>query len=175
MTVKNLIKYLEMFPKSQNVSFVVANPQSDKRKAYPVLALNLIKDTDIENPAIFITVGEAQNLGSPDEMSIRQKVEFISDYYGYDAQSRQCIEEMAELTQTINKFWRKHLDCGKIEFPNDTDAVPYFGKEYDNLVEEIADVQVTLYYLRHFLKCDIKNIMNEKLDRQMDRIKEEQK
>ncbi len=39
----------------------------------------------------------------------KQKIQKIAQIYGYDAQSRQCIEEMAELTQAINKFWRKVL------------------------------------------------------------------
>jgi Spy/CpxP family protein refolding chaperone len=34
----------------------------------------------------------------------KQKIQKIAQTYGYDAQSRQCIEEMAELTQAINKF-----------------------------------------------------------------------
>lgn len=42
---------------------------------------------------------------------VDERIVRISDEYGYDAQSRQCIEEMSELTQTINKFWRKHLKC----------------------------------------------------------------
>ena len=44
-------------------------------------------------------------------MKLEEKIEFIANHYGYDAQSRQCIEEMAELTQAINKFWRNQLDC----------------------------------------------------------------
>lgn len=52
-------------------------------------------------------------------MTVKEKIKAIVEKYGYDAQSRQCIEEMAELTQAINKFWRKQLDCGKIEFPDD--------------------------------------------------------
>lgn len=42
----------------------------------------------------------------------KQKIQRIAQHYGYDSQSRQCIEEMAELTQAINKFWRKQLKCG---------------------------------------------------------------
>ena len=34
------------------------------------------------------------------------QIKKIAVTYGYDAQSRQCIEEMAELTQDINKMWR---------------------------------------------------------------------
>ena len=37
------------------------------------------------------------------------QIKKIAVTYGYDAQSRQCIEEMAELTQAINKYWRKDL------------------------------------------------------------------
>ena len=34
----------------------------------------------------------------------------IAEHQCYDAQSRQLIEEMAELTQAINKAWRKRYD-----------------------------------------------------------------
>ena len=54
-------------------------------------------------------------------MTAKEKIKAIADRYGYDAQSRQCIEEMAELTQAINKFWRKQLDCGKIELSKKPD------------------------------------------------------
>ncbi|XBX05257.1 hypothetical protein QMP26_33245 [Enterocloster clostridioformis] len=36
-----------------------------------------------------------------------KKIEWIANMYGYDAQSRQCMEEAAELIQAINKRWRK--------------------------------------------------------------------
>lgn len=45
-------------------------------------------------------------------MSINEEIKALADRYGYDSQSRQCIEEMAELTQAINKFWRNNLKCG---------------------------------------------------------------
>mgnify|MGYP005829319167 FL=1 len=41
------------------------------------------------------------------EQSREEKIKIIARYYGYEAQSRQLIEEMAELTQAINKLWRK--------------------------------------------------------------------
>lgn len=37
-------------------------------------------------------------------MTREDKIKKIARRYGYEAQSRQCIEEMAELTQAINKF-----------------------------------------------------------------------
>lgn len=107
-------------------------------------------------------------------MTAKEKIKAIADRYGYDAQSRQCIEEMAELTQAINKFWRKQLDCGKIELLKEPDeAFPAFCKEYDNLVEEIADVQIMLWQMEEFLHCNINPTVERKLNRQMERIKNE--
>ena len=63
------------------------------------------------------------------------KIKKISDTYGYDAQSRQCIEEMAELTQAINKFWRKDLKCGQLT----TLEVPIGSTQELSIIEEIAD------------------------------------
>ena len=94
---------------------------------------------------------------------------------GYDAQSRQCIEEMGELTQAINKFWRKQLGCGNRELPNNPEEIPVFTKEYDNLIEEMADVQVTLLQMAYLLKTDIQYMVDIKLDRQLERIKREHK
>lgn len=104
---------------------------------------------------------------------IEQKIKKIAEKYGYDAQSRQCIEEMAELTQAINKFWRKELKCGKKEFeisPTKCGNNIVMPKEYNNLVEEIADVQIMLWQMEYLLKIGIEPIVEQKLDRQIERI-----
>ena len=85
----------------------------------------------------------------------------IADTYGYDAQSRQLIEEMAELTQAINKAWR-------------------MGNDFDNLLvqkrnikEEIADVYIMLEQMKYLLNIyedDIETIINRKILRQLERI-----
>lgn len=106
-------------------------------------------------------------------MEIEKKIKEIADHYGYDAQSRQCIEEMAELTQSINKFWRNQLGCGKYELQDNPEEIPIFTKEYDNLIEEMADVQVTLLQMTYLLKTDIQSMVDIKLDRQLERIKRE--
>lgn len=106
-------------------------------------------------------------------MDKTEKIKAISDHYGYDAQSRQCIEEMAELTQAINKFWRKQLGCGKYELPDDPEEIPIFTNEYDNLIEEMADVQVVLLQMAYLLKIDIQSMVDIKLDRQLERIERE--
>lgn len=111
----------------------------------------------------------------------KQKIQKIAQTYGYDAQSRQCIEEMAELTQAINKFWRKQLKCGLFT----VEEIKKYGREisdfselkatkgYKNLVEEMADVQIILCQLEHLLNSDTSIIIQQKLDRQMERIEME--
>ena len=106
-------------------------------------------------------------------MDKTEKIKAIADHYGYDAQSRQCIEEMAELTQAINKFWRNQLDCGKYELQDDQEEIPVFTKEYDNLIEKMADVQVMLLQMAYLLKIHIQSMVDIKLDRQLERIKKE--
>lgn len=99
--------------------------------------------------------------------SREEKIRTIARHYGYDAQSRQCIEEMAELTQAINKYWRK---CGNGQSTGKS------KKEcMDNLIEEIADVQIMLEQMKFFLAAghDVNCIIDEKLDRQIERINNE--
>ena len=97
------------------------------------------------------------------------KIQKIADTYGYDAQSRQCIEEMAELTVAINKYY-----CGMKDFrehlnpPSPKKPLPL--KELDNLVEEIADVQIMLLQMTYLLNADVIPIIEQKLDRQVERI-----
>lgn len=99
----------------------------------------------------------------------KQKIQKIAQNYGYDAQSRQCIEEMAELTQAINKFWRKQLKCGKADLSD----VELATQEELNLLEEMADVQIMLWQLEHLLIADLNPIIQQKLDRQIERIETE--
>ena len=84
-------------------------------------------------------------------------VERIARHYGFAEQSRQIIEEMAELTIAISKIHRDWND-----------------ENYENLVEEMADVQVMLDQMMYLTgsKYDVKNIMNRKIKRQLERIKE---
>lgn len=114
---------------------------------------------------------------------IKQKIQKIADTHGYDAQSRQCIEEMSELTQAINKFWRRHLSCGAVTMEDvkraneDLVNMPLLKacRGYENLVEEIADVQIMLWQMEYLLDADIEPIVNCKLDRQLKRIAENER
>ena len=100
-------------------------------------------------------------------MNEAEKIKIIADHYGYGAQSRQCIEEMAELTQAINKWWRV---CGNGQRTEESIAECRY-----NLVEEIADVQIMLYQLGYLLdsRLEVSEIITKKLDRQLERIKRE--
>ena len=95
-------------------------------------------------------------------------IQKIAERYGYDAQSRQCIEEMAELTQAINKFWRKQLKCGKTELPK----ADFRNAEYENIVEELADVHIMIQQMIYFMDCEdaVALKVQEKLRRQMKRM-----
>lgn len=105
------------------------------------------------------------------DKEIKESIKKIADTYGYEPQSRQCIEEMAELTQAINKFWRKVLKCGNRDVVK-YDGVSFFPEEQDNLVEEMADVQIMLWQLEYLLNADTSIIIQQKLDRQIQRIKD---
>ena len=101
---------------------------------------------------------------------MKGKIEQISEHYGFDSQSRQCIEEMAELTKSLNKFWRKNLLCGQIrltpELLNRLKQTP----EYKNVLEEVADVHIMIMQITHLLQLDIMPMIDFKLQRQIERI-----
>lgn len=101
-----------------------------------------------------------------------QKIEKIARNYGYDAQSRQCIEEMAELTQAINKFWRNQLKCGDVDLSN----IPFGTSEENNIEEELADVQIMIWQMKCLHKIsdlEFEKNIERKLNRQIDRMEEE--
>ena len=77
----------------------------------------------------------------------------IANLLGYVEQSMQLIEEMAELTQSINKFRRYKTEDTK-----------------NNLIEEIADVSIVLYQLAYLLKIDKKEF-NDIIDYKIQRTK----
>ena len=98
-------------------------------------------------------------------MTTEQKIQYIADHYGYEPQSRQLIEEMAELTVAINKAWRKTFDT--------VDKIPNMDDE-ERIVEEIADVEIMITQIEYLLgisAMEANNMIERKLDRQIERIK----
>ena len=104
------------------------------------------------------------------KIELENKIKTIADHYGYDTQSRQCIEEMAELMQAINKLWRKGLKCGSV------DVNDYYAGFTIPVLEETADVLIMIAQMIYFLKIrdeDLEEVIDFKLDRQLERIMEE--
>lgn len=100
-------------------------------------------------------------------MTTEQKIQYIADHYGYEPQSRQLIEEMAELTVAINKAWRKTFDA--------VDKLPNMDDE-ERIEEEIADVEIMLSQIKYLLGVgdgELSRIVKRKLNRQIERIKNE--
>lgn len=81
----------------------------------------------------------------------------IADTQGYEEQSMQLIEEMAELTQAINKHRRYRT--------NET---------LGNLIEEIADVSIVLEQVNYLVGYDIAfdGLVKQKIERTKKRIAE---
>lgn len=96
----------------------------------------------------------------------KNPIRYIADHYGYECQSRQLIEEMAELTQAINKMWR--IDNEKCEKAN-IDHID----AYKHIVEEIADVEICLEQIKWLLNID-ESVLEEwklmKIERSIDRM-----
>lgn len=85
----------------------------------------------------------------------------IAEHYGPSNQSRQLIEEMAELTQALCKAQRV--------------GTMVYNKE--NIIEEIADVEIMTYQMKCLLHCfdEVAQVKNEKIARQIARIENEGK
>lgn len=89
----------------------------------------------------------------------------VADYYGYEAQSNQLVEECAELIQAVNKF-RRAKGLGQ--------ATPVeYMEAKANLIEEIVDVEVMLEqvkYLLHIIERDVLVIRDKKMSRTLERM-----
>lgn len=88
------------------------------------------------------------------------KISFLAGYYGEENQLIQTVEEAAELTQAALK--RHKALIGQTKHGNTRDA----------LAEEIADALIMIeqiIYLEGF-EDRVREIINEKIVRQIDRI-----
>ena len=89
-------------------------------------------------------------------MDMDERIKKIADYYGYESQMDMLCEECGEFVQARNKL-RRNVDGA-----------------YQNCLEEIADIAIMIEQMKLICGADrIEQIMNEKLDRQIQRIKDE--
>ena len=80
-----------------------------------------------------------------------------AEYYGYEVQKDQCIEECAELIQALNKYSRA---SGKGQSTDMSVEVAL-----KNVIEEIADVEVMLEQIIHLLGIERISIETVKLNK----------
>lgn len=91
-----------------------------------------------------------------------------ADYYGFEVQKDQCIEECAELIQALNKYSRAN-GKGKSVTIGTAEAVL-------NVIEEIADVEVMIEQMVHLLgirRVDIETVKMQKIVRTETEIEKE--
>lgn len=104
-------------------------------------------------------------------MADNKLIKQIAEHYGYEPQSRQLIEEMAELIQALNKMWRYSRPKDKKANPVNSD----FTTVINNVFEEIADVEICLQQVKLLLDCEkeVEAYKEQKINRQIERIKAE--
>lgn len=93
------------------------------------------------------------------EQETKNAITIIAMHYGMKAQSMQTCEECAELIQAVSKLTRGVTEMRILA-----------------LVEEIADVRIMMSQLMQFFgipEAEVSELVEEKLERQLKRIKEE--
>lgn len=101
-------------------------------------------------------------------MNLSEENKKIGKYYGYEAQSNQLVEECAELIQAVNKYRRASTSLG-IPVAEEKKAIAF-----DNLKEEICDVEIMLEQIKYLLDIDDEEMAAVKLykvNRTLDRIR----
>ena len=104
-----------------------------------------------------------------------EAIKKIADTYGYDAQSRQLIEEMAELTQAINKLWRHEQSVKSKDDYEMEEMLIITDKNIEclqNIHSELADVEIMITQLKYLMNCEkeVEQIIEQKLNWKLERI-----
>jgi NTP pyrophosphatase (non-canonical NTP hydrolase) len=95
---------------------------------------------------------------------MKDKIKRIANHYGLAKQQRQLAEECGELIQATSKYMR---------FQEQSYASTVDWTYLQNVIEEIADVEVMLEqikYLLHINSNAIEAIKEKKVNRQLERI-----
>lgn len=104
-----------------------------------------------------------------EEQEIAISIIAIGFHYGFESQSIQCIEEMAELTQAITKL-RRSRGIGQKTEKSEQEC-------RDNVIEELADVYIMLIQMIYLMEASEEwyKKVHEKAWRQTKRIEEEKR
>ena len=97
-----------------------------------------------------------------DDKQVSDMIDVISNHYGKDHQLDITIEECSELIKSISKYKRRS------EYDEDMKII-FKG----NMIEELADVYITIRQLCHLYDCEdaVSMIVQAKLKRQIYRMK----
>lgn len=90
-------------------------------------------------------------------MSVSEQNKENAKYYGYEAQSNQLTEECAELIQAVSKYRRAVAGLGE-PVTEDKKTVAL-----ENLIEEIADVEIMLEQVKYLLQIPAEELEAVKL------------
>lgn len=94
-------------------------------------------------------------------MKIDERIIKIADHYGVNSQLDILQEECAELIQAVSKYRRTND-------PNIFDRM--------HLEEEVADVEIMIAQIKYLMRLsekDIRGIKDTKLERQLERMRED--
>lgn len=99
-----------------------------------------------------------------------EAIKTIAESNGFDEASRQLFEEVGELIVAVNKAYR----LKKIKVCPFFDEVAMERKNaFNNVIEEISDVTIMIQQIKYLLQIsdtDIEQIIDQKLNRQLERI-----
>ena len=90
------------------------------------------------------------------------------NYFGIDEEKRKVTEEADELREAITEY-ELITKSGVFRTSDETEA-------FNHIIEEIADVQVVLNQFKLYYRIPdekVRDVMIEKIDRQMERIENE--
>ena len=94
-----------------------------------------------------------------------EAIKKIAEDNGFDEASRQLFEEVGELIVAVNKY------CRAIK-THDMES-DFVDRKKDDIAEEMSDVIVMIMELQHLIcipDCVIHSIIEQKLNRQLERI-----
>lgn len=107
---------------------------------------------------------------------MKKEIEMIADHYGYEPQSRQLIEEMAELIVALNKV-RRYTDEKEASRGTASQLADIVktSEAVNNAVEEIADVEIMLAQIKYLMDCEeaVEEVKQQKIARQIRRMEGE--
>lgn len=89
-----------------------------------------------------------------------EHIKYIADFYGREKQSNQAVEELNELAVAIRHYEKRKS-----------------SEDRKNLLEEIADAEIMLEQIKYMYGIPdglIQKIKDEKICRQIERIKEDE-